>query len=226
MAIGAATSLFGGSKAQSADATAAKQALTGYNYLTSGAGAPTITGAQSAGTAASGAQGDTQSTEAQLLGTKPMTQGAQNGFNNYLNSTGYQFQKQQGEGAITGSAASRGILNSGSTAKALQTYGQNTASGAFNNYLNNLSGLNTQQGATAGQGITATGLAGSAGTAGGAGAANATNAGGNSMASGIIGAGNAILNPNNMAAMGNFFGGGAAPPNPSPGLTGQDQWGS
>lgn len=59
-------------------------------------------------------------------------------FQNYLNSTGYQFMLGQGLGAINSSAASKGLLDSGGTAKDLMTYGTNLASTTFNNYLSNL----------------------------------------------------------------------------------------
>lgn len=65
-------------------------------------------------------------------------QGSQDAFNNYLNSTGYKAQMQAGDQAITGSAAAKGILNSGSAAKALTTFGQNLAQTGYNNYLSQL----------------------------------------------------------------------------------------
>jgi len=64
----------------------------------------------------------------------------QNAFQNYLNSTGYQFQVDQGNRAITQNRAAAGALNSGATLKALQTYGQNTATGFFKDYLGLLAG--------------------------------------------------------------------------------------
>lgn len=159
-AIGGIGSLFGGSSAK-------KQDLTGYNYLTGANGA-----AVSNGQAASNAS-------AQLLGTQPITSQTTNGFNNYLNSTGYNFALDQGTRAITGSSAAKGILNSGSTAKALQTFGQGLAGQQFNNYLGQ---LNTQ----AGQGITAAGQVGAAGTAGGTAAGGAVQSG-ITTAGGLVG---------------------------------------
>lgn len=73
-----------------------------------------------------------------LLGLGGDTAAATEAFNNYLNSAGYQFQLGQGTKAVTGSAAAKGLLNSGATAKALNEYGQNVASTYFQNYLNNL----------------------------------------------------------------------------------------
>lgn len=58
-----------------------------------------------------------------------------NAFQNYLNSTGYQFQLGEGNKAINQGYAARGSLQSGAALKALQTYGQNTATGFFKDYL-------------------------------------------------------------------------------------------
>lgn len=190
--IGGVGSLLGGSAAQSQD-------LTGYNYL---AGNQAISQAQTAGTAGSQATQGTQGAEAQLLGTQPVQQGTTNAFNNYLNSTGYQFQLGQGTSAITGSAAARGILNSGSTAKALTNYGQNLASTTFNNYLGQLGGLNSQQQGSANLGVNAAEATGAAGTTGG-GNAGAAQQSAISSAGGQLGSTVA----NNSAGLLNFFGG-------------------
>lgn len=69
------------------------------------------------------------------------TQGQDDAFKNWQNSTGYQFGLNQGSQAITGNAASTGLLNSGATAKALNTYGQNYANTQYGNYTNQLQGL-------------------------------------------------------------------------------------
>jgi hypothetical protein len=53
-------------------------------------------------------------------------------LNQFANSAGMQFQLQQGENAIQQAAAAHGYLDSGAAAKALQTYGQQTA---LNNYF-------------------------------------------------------------------------------------------
>lgn len=85
----------------------------------------------------------------QLLGMKGDA-GANDAFNKYLDSTGYNFQLQQGSNAITDNAAARGLLNSGSTLKALNNYGQNMGGQYFNNFIQQLMGLGTQ-GIQAGQ---------------------------------------------------------------------------
>ena len=183
--IGGVGSLIGGSKQSSADKQAAQQSMTGYNYLTTGAGASAVNQYINSGTAASTAQAGTRGAEAALLGvngTSPEAKAAaQTGFSNYLNSTGSQFQLKSGSDAITGSAAAKGILNSGATGKALTQYGQNLGSSYFNNYLTQLGSLNTQQGNTAALGSTTLGQVGAAGTGGGANAAGYTQAAGNAQ---------------------------------------------
>lgn len=68
-------------------------------------------------------------------------QGQNDAFKNWQDSTGYQFGLNQGSQAITGNAAATGLLNSGATAKALNTYGQNYANTQYGNYTNQLQGL-------------------------------------------------------------------------------------
>lgn len=68
---------------------------------------------------------------------------ANNALANYRSAPGYQFQLEEGLGAINNSAAARGGLNSGATLKALQGYGQNLADQDFQQYLKNLGGLGT-----------------------------------------------------------------------------------
>jgi hypothetical protein len=197
--IGLVGSLIGGSSKKSADSQAAQQNLTGYNYLTGNQANQT---AQANGVTASNGAASTQNTEQQLLTGDQSTPA----FKNYLNSTGYNFQLDQGTRALTGSAAARGIVNSGATAKALTSYGQNLASTSFNNYLGNLSGLNTQQQNSASTGLTASTAVGNAGTSGGAGASNATQAGGEASA-GMAGAVTGALQGAVTSPAGkNFFG--------------------
>lgn len=81
------------------------------------------------------------------LGTNPAAQ--QQAFKNFRDSTGYNFQVSEGEKAITGNQALKGLLNSGSTMKALTGYRQNLANSSFNDYLQNIQGL-TNSGLQAG----------------------------------------------------------------------------
>lgn len=182
--------------AAQAQADAAKQAaqlaLTGYNYLTKGAGAVPNQGYIDTGSNANNMM-------AGLLGvpgtTAEQQTAAQNGFNNYLDSTAYKFQLGQGQNAITTSAAAKGLLNSGATLKSLDQYGQNLAGTTFNNYLGQLGNLSA-----AGQNaLTRTA---NAGGAGGGGAASAMISAGNAQAGGITGLANGIGN-----AVGSLFNG-------------------
>lgn len=54
------------------------------------------------------------------------------------NNPGYQFQMQQGNNAITTSAAASGLLNSGQFAKNIDTFSQGLANTDYQQYLNNL----------------------------------------------------------------------------------------
>lgn len=155
----------------------AQQALTGFNYLKNN---PAEQGYIANGGAANSAQ-------AALLGLGGDSAAQQAAFGKYLNSTGYKFQLGQGQSAVNGGAASRGLLNSGGTAKALTAYGQGLGSQYFNNYMNQLGGV-----ANAGQ--TALGQVGQAGTQGGI-------AGGEDIAGGYNNA------SNSMAGLGSSLGG-------------------
>lgn len=98
---------------------------------------------------------------------------------------GYDFRLNEGRNALEASAAQRGGINSGSTLQALTRYGQDYATGEYNNYLNRLTGQ-----AASGQNAAA-GLA-SANQNFSAQAGNALAASGNAQAAGAIGVGNAI----------------------------------
>lgn len=63
------------------------------------------------------------------------------GFQNYLDSTGYNSLLESGSKAITGNAASKGLLRSGATAKALTGFGQDLAQQKTDSYLQQLTGL-------------------------------------------------------------------------------------
>jgi len=87
-----------------------------------------------------GQTGNAASAISGLLGNGG-TQAQQDAFNNFKNSSGYNFDLQQGTNAITGNAAANGLLNSGSTLKAISNYGQNTANNFLQQYIQNQSGL-------------------------------------------------------------------------------------
>lgn len=127
-------------------------------------------------------------------GATPLTT-YQNAFQNYLNSTGYQFQVDQGNQAINQGYAAKGALQSGAALKALQTYGQNTATGFFKDYLGLLS---NQQGV---------GLSGASAIAG-VGQNYANNVGANNTAAGNAAANAQLAIGNANAGMwGNIAGG-------------------
>lgn len=62
----------------------------------------------------------------------------QAGFDRYKDSMGYQFMMDSGSKAITGNQASRGLLNSGSTLKALTKFGQGTGAQYTKDYFSQL----------------------------------------------------------------------------------------
>lgn len=135
--------IFGGSNSSSNSNSQSSSSNQAYPTLLNNL-SPTI---------GTGGQAGTQI--ANMLGLNgPQSQNA--GFQNWQNSTGYQFGLNQGVQSITGNAATSGLLNSGSTAKALDTYGQNYANTQYQNYLNPLQNLLTS-------GNQAAGVLGSAG---------------------------------------------------------------
>tara|TARA_R110000772_G_C13310278_1_gene440217 strand:- start:9361 stop:9966 length:606 start_codon:yes stop_codon:yes gene_type:complete len=77
-------------------------------------------------------------------------EGSDAAFGNFLNSSGFKAQLAAGSEAITGNQAAAGLLNSGSTLKRLNTFGQDLAQQGFSNFLGNL-------GNVAGRGLTAAG---------------------------------------------------------------------
>ena len=130
-------------------------------------------------------------------------------MNDFEADPGYAFRLSEGNKALERSAASRGMLLSGSMFKGTQRFGQDLASqeyaNAFNRYQTNRSNqLNPLQ-SLMGAGQTATNqLAGAAGQLGGQLGENALGAG-NARASGYVGQANAYTNAINGVA--NAFGG-------------------
>lgn len=116
------SSIFGGSKTKSSSSNQA------YPYLKDQFAPVVQTGVQS------------NNALANLLGLNGQPAQTQ-GFDNWRNSTGYQFGFDQGQKAITGNAATAGLLNSGSTAKALTQFGNDYGSQKFGDYFNQLMGL-------------------------------------------------------------------------------------
>lgn len=106
---------------------------------------------------------------------------AQGGFQNYLNSSGYQTQMKSGVDALNSNAAARGMLKSGATLKATQRFGSGLGQQYFNNYIGQLMGQ-------AGMGMQADQTLAGAYTGGASGQANAQMAAGKASAEGFAGA--------------------------------------
>lgn len=64
--------------------------------------------------------------------------GDTSGFNAYKNATGFDAMAESGSRGITGNAAASGLLRSGSTGKALQSFGSNLSQQFADNYMNKL----------------------------------------------------------------------------------------
>lgn len=75
-----------------------------------------------------------------LLTGQGDTGAANAGYNNYLQMAGYAPAMRQLSQDTVGQGAAAGILNSGATAKRLQTRGAELNQGFYNNYLQQLSG--------------------------------------------------------------------------------------
>lgn len=122
------SSLFGSGSNAAAGGSNSSSSNQAYPYL-QGALSPTVSNGGAAG-----------SQIANMLGLNGAP--AQNaGFSNWQKGTGYQFGLDQGMQSITGSAATQGLLNSGSTLKAMDTYGQNYANTQYGNYMTQLQQL-------------------------------------------------------------------------------------
>lgn len=82
----------------------------------------------------SGGQNSFNTYNQMLTGTDPSA------FNNWLNSSDYNFTTKAGNDAINSNMAAKGLLNSGATLKAITEFGQNNAQQYRNNYMNQLLG--------------------------------------------------------------------------------------
>lgn len=110
------------------------------------------------------------SANADILGALQGSAGSDQAFQNFLNSTGFQSQLSAGSQAITGNAATEGLLNSGATLKRLNTFGQDLAQGGFQNFLGNLGNVaqrGIQGAAGASQALVGSGTNAAAAAAGG-----------------------------------------------------------
>lgn len=174
---------------------AAESARLGFDYL---AGNPFMNQAQGSGRAALEARNA-------LLGLGGDEEAARAAFDNYLDSTGFQFALESGRDALAGSRAARGLLDSGTTAESMTMLGNQMGRQAFDNYLAQL----TTDGNFGLQAATATG---SAGSSAGATAAGVQSAAGNALANNFMNAGANQANiegamwENIAGGLGNIFG--------------------
>lgn len=140
----------------------------------------------------------------------------QMGSNGYFNQTytgqdiyddpSYQFRLQQGQNAIQSSAAAQGGLLSGATLKALQNYGQESASQEYGNAYNRFNADQTNRynrlSNIVGIGQNAAAQVGNAGAQTAQAVANNTMAGANSIAAGQVASANNWANTaNNLGSM-------------------------
>ena len=123
-------------------------------------------------------------------------QTAQNAFDQYRNSTGYQFRLSEGMNALNSGYAGAGTIKSGAAMKGITEYGQNFASNEFGNYMN---ALGNQQGvgfsAAAAQSGVGTNYANSMANINQSNAANQANAGlvrASTIGQGVAGVANAL----------------------------------
>lgn len=127
--------LFGGSKQKSSSTSSSVSDSSSRNWNNA---YPQLSQALS-GTV--GQTGGASNAISALLGLGGNTAAQNEAFKNFRDNSGYNFIQQQGMDGITGSAAAQGLLNSGSTLKALSTFNQNLASKSINDYLSNLFNL-------------------------------------------------------------------------------------
>ena len=92
---------------------------------------------------------------ANLLGLNGAS-GSTEGFDNFRNSSGYNFIRDQGIEGINSNDASKGLLGSGSALKSISSYSSGLASQFLDKYLASLQGL-TGSGLQAGQIISGAG---------------------------------------------------------------------
>lgn len=102
-----------------------------------------------------------------LTGLEEMTGSPKFTMADFQKDPGYDFRMKEGQKAIDASASARGSLNSGATLKALSRYGQDYASGEYQNAYNRFQGEQTNRfnrlSSIAGIGQTANAATGNAG---------------------------------------------------------------
>ena len=88
-----------------------------------------------------GAVGTSSNALMKLLGLEGDASAQEEALGRFRESSGYEDQFQEGQRAVEGSAAGRGILNSGATLKALTQYGQGQAKQSMGDYLDKIFNL-------------------------------------------------------------------------------------
>lgn len=179
--IGGVSSIFGGNKTQKAAQGAANQ---GFDYLKAN---QSVGQAQDMGMQAGQNQQSNLGLMSSLLGLGGDPAQGQAAFEQYQDSTGYNFRVDQGMRGIEGSRAARGVLNSGASAKALNDYSQGMASQEFGNYMSQVGALTGMEGQVADRGLNAAMGVGSAGSNAGQGSAAAIQQGNTDRQSGLGG---------------------------------------
>lgn len=126
------------------------------------------------------------------------------GLGDLSDDPGYQFRMDQGMKGVDAGAAARGGALSGATIKAEQRYGQDYASGEYNNAFNRYTTQQTNAfnrlASAAGIGQTAANQTQAAGQAATTAGIDATIGGANAQAAGLVGVSNAVSNGSNSLA--------------------------
>lgn len=161
--------LFGGSKSTQRSTSTSASGNSAYNDIRT-MFTPAIQQGNAAGTSL-----------AALLGLGGDTAGQMAAYNNYRDSAGYQHILDEGNRNILGTAAGRGMLNSGATARALSDYGQKTAGSFFDQYIQRL--LQMQQGGIAGGNLLANAGQWSTGSSNSTGTSSSSNGLGSTLGS-------------------------------------------
>lgn len=125
----------------------------------------------------------------------------------FTKDPGYQFRMDEGMKGLQGSAAARGGLLSGGTLKSLSRYGQDYASGeyqnAYNRYNTDLTNRFNRLSSVAGIGQTANNALATAGNQNVNNQTSAINGGANARASGYVGTANAVSGA--ASTLGNWY---------------------
>ena len=144
---------------------------------------------------------------APAAGSGTSADGTAGNFSRFFTSPDYEFRRNEGIRGIEQGAAARGGALSGNAMRGVTEYNSNIASGEFGNYFERLMRMT-------GQGGAATNNAVSAGQNYANNGGNYMQAQGDARASGIMGAGNSVMNAANsglnnwMLYRGGYFGGG------------------